>query len=288
MKCPKCGYLGFEAVDRCRNCGYEFALASPPDALELPLNREPESRQPLDELSFLDATALAPGPPQRATSTPASARTATDLPLFGEPLPDDLPLITRPSPPRPPLAVRRATPDPQRIRTATTRTSSLDLALEAPARSAPILEAPPARGDAAADSGEDAPLAARLAAVLTDLLVLAAVDAAVLYFTLQVCGIGIQDLGILPRAPLVAFLVVQNGGYLVAFTAGGRTLGKMLAGIRVVAADPGDSLDFSRAFLRELVWCALALPAGLGLLTVFGRGHRGVHDRFAGTRVVRG
>ena len=24
MKCPKCGYLGFERVDRCRNCGYEF------------------------------------------------------------------------------------------------------------------------------------------------------------------------------------------------------------------------------------------------------------------------
>ena len=28
MKCPKCGYLGFEHVDRCRNCGYEFALTT--------------------------------------------------------------------------------------------------------------------------------------------------------------------------------------------------------------------------------------------------------------------
>jgi uncharacterized RDD family membrane protein YckC len=27
MKCPKCGYLGFETVDRCRNCGYDFSLA---------------------------------------------------------------------------------------------------------------------------------------------------------------------------------------------------------------------------------------------------------------------
>ena len=26
MKCPKCGYLGFESGDRCRNCGYEFSL----------------------------------------------------------------------------------------------------------------------------------------------------------------------------------------------------------------------------------------------------------------------
>jgi hypothetical protein len=28
MKCPKCGYLGFEAVDRCRNCGYDFSLST--------------------------------------------------------------------------------------------------------------------------------------------------------------------------------------------------------------------------------------------------------------------
>ena len=44
----------------------------------------------------------------------------------------------------------------------------------------------------------------------------------------------IEDLGILPKGPLIAFLLVQNGGYLVAFTAGGQTLGKMAAGIRVV------------------------------------------------------
>ena len=27
MKCPKCGYLGFETTDRCRNCRYDFSLA---------------------------------------------------------------------------------------------------------------------------------------------------------------------------------------------------------------------------------------------------------------------
>ena len=40
MKCPKCGYLGFEHVDRCRNCGYEFSLQSVLSAPELPI-REP-------------------------------------------------------------------------------------------------------------------------------------------------------------------------------------------------------------------------------------------------------
>src|ERR1051325_8021199 len=34
MKCPKCGYLGFETTDRCRNCQYDFSLA--------PFNTEPE------------------------------------------------------------------------------------------------------------------------------------------------------------------------------------------------------------------------------------------------------
>ena len=28
MKCPKCGYLGFETTDRCRNCQYDFSLAT--------------------------------------------------------------------------------------------------------------------------------------------------------------------------------------------------------------------------------------------------------------------
>jgi len=90
---------------------------------------------------------------------------------------------------------------------------------------------------------------------------------------------------------LIAFLLVQNGGYLVAFTAGGQTLGKMAAGIRVVSVDAAgkdETLDVGRAFLRTLAWLVLAVPAGLGFLTaIFSRDHRGLHDRFAGTRVVR-
>ena len=60
----------------------------------------------------------------------------------------------------------------------------------------------------------------------------------------------------------MAFLLVQNGGYLVAFTAGGQTLGKMVTGIKVVAGRSGAPLDLGRALLRTLVWALLAVPGG--------------------------
>jgi uncharacterized RDD family membrane protein YckC len=40
MKCPKCGYLGFETTDRCRNCQYDFSLASFSPEPELTLHGE--------------------------------------------------------------------------------------------------------------------------------------------------------------------------------------------------------------------------------------------------------
>jgi uncharacterized RDD family membrane protein YckC len=120
------------------------------------------------------------------------------------------------------------------------------------------------------------------------MLVLAAIDAAVIYFTMQICGVGLWDLGIVPKVPLLAFLLVQNGGYLVAFTVGGQTLGKMAAGIKVITSDSAHTLDVGRAALRTIVWLVLAAPAGLGFLSgAFSRDHRGLHDRLAGTRVVR-
>jgi uncharacterized RDD family membrane protein YckC len=313
MKCPKCGYLGFEAVDRCRNCGYDFSLSRPAILPELPLRDDADEGGPLEDLTLLEAPSVSE-PPWQGTSgldgTPPAARVAlrhpggsmgaplgsgrhaaapsAELPLFAPPT-DDGPLITRASPPRPPLAVRRATPEVARLRPL--RTPMLDL--EAPAGPADAV----ARAAGAADRGplpadggppEVAPLAARLAAVAIDLGILALIDVIVVYFTMQICGLTIDDADMLPKGPLVGFLAVQNGAYFVAFTAGGQTLGKMVAGIRVVSADAYGSVDLGRSLLRTLVWALLASPVGLGFVTaLFGREHRGLHDRCAGTRVVR-
>src|SRR5258708_10014688 len=309
MKCPKCGYLGFEHVDRCRNCGYDFSLTASA-APELPMRSGARDLSPLEDLSLVDAaTALPPAIPM-ADAAPDLDRMLGDSPrralvekardeltLFAPETPDDEPLIKRASPPRAPLAVRRATPEVPRVRAEQPRAQTLDLTLEAdhavpdasamtPAERANSAPWPAPRSDRG-QRAENAAVAARLVAVAIDLAILAAIDAAVVYFTMQICGLLLDDLDILPKGPLLAFLLVQNGGYLVAFTAGGQTLGKMAAGIRVVPTE-SESLDLGHAFLRELMWFVLALPAGLGFLTAFlSRDHRGLHDRFAATRVVR-
>lgn len=61
MKCPKCGYLGFETTDRCRNCGYDFSLApfSPEPDLSL-RNPEKDIEQAAD--FDLPGTARQPDP----------------------------------------------------------------------------------------------------------------------------------------------------------------------------------------------------------------------------------
>lgn len=321
MKCPKCGYLGFERADRCRNCGYDFSLTSPAPEPDFVIRRETEAMNPMVDLSLIDAgsashaalpmsdigadldgafgdpeqapghVAVAPKSPVAVSEAPRVAP-REDLPLFGPPIPDDEPLITRASPPRPPLAVRRATPEVPRQRADQPRTPTFDLALEM-ANPSPVPIALPAER-ATADSrdsdaaAQDAAVGARFLAVMIDLLILAAIDAAVVYFTMQLCYLTREQLWMLPKGPLIAFLFVQNGGYLVAFTAGGQTLGKMAAGIRVVQSGSDASLDLGHAFLRTLMWIVLALPAGLGFLTaLLSHDHRGLHDRFAGTRVVR-
>jgi uncharacterized RDD family membrane protein YckC len=312
MKCPKCSYLGFEHSDRCRNCGYDFSLA-PVAELELDMRGVSQQPRPIDDLTLVDAaTAPAPavaladagpdldrlfGEPLPVTVAPPSQ----ELPLFGPPIPDDdRPLITKASPPRTPMAVRRATPQVPRLRAEPPRVQSFDLALDAesPAHPQPVAgsqRSPRAIAEswagapfADASVEVEAPVASRFVAVVIDAMILALIDVAVVYFTIRICGVSLTELGMLPKGPLLAFLLVQNGGYLVTFTAGGQTLGKMAAGIRVISTGSDDSLDLGRAFLRTTMWLVLAVPAGLGFCTaLLGRDHRGLHDHFAGTRVVR-
>jgi uncharacterized RDD family membrane protein YckC len=288
VKCPKCGYIGFEAVDRCRNCGYEFALAvSAPHRDELEMRSGNDPIGPLADLSLRAAPPSrrrAPGGTEldldRIIGAPESS---ADLPLFKADTPDMLetaPLISAPAAPRKPLAVRRVTMPPPRARESReqppVRRDNLELPLpESAARFALAAEQDLATATAAP----------RVGAALLDTLLLATLDGLVLYFTVRLCSLTMADIGLLPLAPVLMFLLLLNGGYLVAFTAaGGQTIGKMAFGLKVVG--PGDSsVPVGTAAVRSLAALASTVCLGAGLLPAL-FGGRAIHDRLADTRVV--
>ena len=313
MKCPKCEYLGFEPVDRCRNCGYEFSLTSSPTPSDLRLRLlDTDNEQLPGDLALTPPDRGAPSSDTlraaaRLGATPMAAHgviTPSELPLFGSSMPDDAPLITKLSPPRQPLAVRRATPEVPRLRLESRpllRDQTLPELGEPVSAVVPVTvlrrprEEPVAARDAApsgapssAPSTQAAAVSARVSAATIDILVLLALDATVVYFTLQICGLTRDDLALLPKVPMLGFLALQDLSYFVAFTVGGQTLGQMAMGVRVLLEDSERAPDVSRALLRTLLWLMMLTPAGVGLLTVLlDGGRRGVHDRIARTRVVR-
>ena len=253
MKCPKCGFLGFDSGDRCKNCGYDFSLA-------------------------VGAGSTSAGAHARHPSETA----AGDLPLFRGNMP--LP------PPRAPLSVRRASPTPPRVRARTpTPTPGAAPLLRAVGEDAARV-APTAQPEAVltpeADV-EEAPAARRAAAAGIDVCLLTLVNLAVVHFTLAVCGLTFADVDALPLAPMLAFLLTLNAGYVVLFTGLlGQTLGKMAAGIEVVR-ERRERMDLQHAAVRAAAMVAAVLPAGIGWFAALVGNRRGLHDRLAGTHVVR-
>lgn len=310
MKCPRCGYVGFESGERCRHCGHEFALRG---SQELPLRAADPSDGPLADLDLSGLETTPAEEPRGGLdldrligATPASpqAPPAVDtppegvLPLFGSaPAEDDAPLIRAAGPPRPPLAVRRATAEVPRARTRTTRTfrqrDEPTLALEPEGE--PPLDAGAAvaerkvytrpGGDGVGPDGASG--TARLSAAAIDAALLGGIDMVVVYLTLQIAGLTLDDVGVLPLAPLVAFLGLLNVGYLVAFTAAaGQTMGKMVTGVRVVPEGRAP-MDAGRAVLRAAASLLSIGTLGAGFLpALLAPGGRTLHDRLAGTRVV--
>ena len=300
MRCPKCHYISFGSAERCRNCGYEFSLAPEAPPLDLPIQGTDAPEGPMG-----------------------------DLPLFSHRAPvDDAPLISAPSAPRPPLSVRRAPPvrAERTLREVEDDSSDPDDQQKAGARGPGAADAAHgAAGDVSAarlreqlvrrvhDQKEArvaprppaagaepvvAPLFARLLAGAVDVTILLGIDAAVIYFTLRVLELPMSEVRSLAPVPLTVFLLLLNGGYLSIFTAaGGQTVGKMLTGIRVVAAPPDDDQGFDRftlrvsmgaAVLRAAAYLVSLLPAGLGFVAiVFDPQGRALHDRLADTRVIK-
>ncbi len=311
MKCPKCGYLGFETTDRCRNCQYDFSLspfsADPDLTLRSDSGAEsgadfdlPPIARPSDSLSSssLDLDRLFGDPEPELAPPPVPAEPAgDDATTAGEAVTDptalpfdDAPLLP-PRAARTPLSVRRASPEIPRNRPRTTR----PVRMETPLAFDPA-PAPPKMGEVSLAAGETVaslmqapPLAVRAGAGAIDLALLVGIDAAVLFLTLRIAGLQttMADLRVLPPVPFIGFLGLLAFGYVASFTvAGGQTVGKMVLKLRVIG-DDGRPVDAAGGVLRA-VGCML-VPITLGLSYVpalFSSDHRALHDRLAGTRVV--
>jgi uncharacterized RDD family membrane protein YckC len=212
--------------------------------------------------------------------------------LFDRPVPgvDDTPLLTAPATPRAPLAVRRAAEAPR-------STGALDAGRRT-RRALPRDDTarPRDRVETSADVAPERTATAaheaaspfrRLFAVVVDVLMLGAIDFAVVYLTLGLTGLDFSRLTTLPLVPLVAFLLLLNGGYVAGFTtASGQTIGKMLAGIRVVG-EQTTRVPLAAAVLRTAALLLTVGSLGIGYLPALGgRDRRAWHDRLAGTRVL--
>jgi uncharacterized RDD family membrane protein YckC len=311
MKCPKCGYLGFETTERCRNCQYDFSLApfasepdlalntpdrraSPDVDVELPTVTRPDDAEPGDTLdldrlfgaeeSASGAAAIQPKP------QPADDPAKPDEPEGAPPFDDTTPLVPPPAA-RAPLAVRRATPEVPRNRPRTTRPlrseSSLALEPEKPSSPEPVGRL---ATETVAATLETPSLAARVSAGLIDLLLLGGIDLVVLYLTLRITGLSnsYEDVRVLPVIPFVGFLALVGFGYVAAFTvAGGQTIGKMIMSLRVIG-DDGRPIDMTGGMLRAMGCMLVPVTLGLSYVPVLVTSdHRALHDRLAGTRVVR-
>ena len=310
MKCPKCQYLAFDEEDRCRNCGYEFALVVDDSVLDLPIRTGDEPLGPFADFALGEPRAADDGERQPVSSSRVARMTPPEMPVQPSPpeLPlfhgrhaGDAPLVSLPASPRAPVSVRKSTVARATARRQPEDEPTLDLEGDASTdgdasvevdafnASRPKASPPVERGAAHAAV---APMGARLVGGAVDLLLMGGIDLAVLDLTLRLSELTYANIALIPWAPFAAFLALLNGGYLTAFTvAGGQTIGKMIAGTRVATSDEyaaTDRVTLPQSALRAVGYLISLLPAGLGFVpALVGPDHRAFHDRLAHTRVVK-
>jgi hypothetical protein len=185
--------------------------------------------------------------------------------------------------PRKPTPTPRSAPLPTRPRTA------------APLLSSPLWQDHPAQAAKGARAAQAAGFGPRCAAGLIDLALVVAVDALLLapvflYWWGRELPREASQVPFLPillsmcalpmAAGLTGFYFVHGWGVL------GATFGKRLLGLAVEGEHGAYPIGTARALVRLLGYCASGLLLGLGFVLIALTGE-GLHDRIAGTRVVR-
>ena len=133
-----------------------------------------------------------------------------------------------------------------------------------------------------------ASLSGRIGASFIDLLILVGINGAVVLLTERLAQVPIDVFRELQLfAPLAAFLMLLNFGYVVVLTTyGGQTIGKMVLSIKVVLRDD-EPAGFRVIVIRTVLAILSIVPFGVGYLyALIGKTHA-IHDVLANTKVVR-
>jgi uncharacterized RDD family membrane protein YckC len=273
MRCPSCGYVSFDHLDACKECGANLQ----------------EERQRRGVPVFTAAPLLSP--PRPISPQPASSAPMSQQEVKGRLQEIDKLLAGRSDLINPALMSRPAAPEKPTL-------------LLPPDVAAPPYH-PPGRGlpplgswDRASEQVGVAAKAGfwiRLVAWIADIvcLFLATIALAVLVLTTIWFGgrLGgeIND-QVMALAGYSSAIIVMASGFLY-FTlfvgSRGQTPGKMLFGLRIVRVN-GQEMTYGRACLRSLCWILSLLLFSVGFLMIaFTRQKQGLHDMLAGTYVVR-
>lgn len=305
LVCPTCGADHRKGDQFCRQCGGPLMPSAPPKAVcascgtvvPLPAKFCTACGRTLAPEDAAQPEAERPEPAPRAAEGSASAAVALDVP----PSPSPAPKPERPSVvPVPQPAAAPIAPAPP----AAVRPTSLPIKRGAPPRPPAAPGPRPERARRFPDTFRDSPqpsssaperagFGRRLTAGLVDHLVVAIVQGVLLapvlwyWWSRPLTAEEVPFLPIAVSLALVPVAVVVGCAYFVyGWGVHGATPGKALLGVVVEGEDGSFPIGVSRATVRFLGYLLSGALLGIGFL-VIAFGGNGLHDRIAGTRVVR-
>lgn len=275
MRCPKCGYVSFDHLEACKQCGADLQevghrrgipiftaapVGPPPSSTSLPAGPSAAgaSQKPEDRSQEIDAlfAGLSDSPGLRLTpAQEAQEKTAFRLPLDMLP-----PLPLSPGGVAPPAS-------PQADRSE------------------------PAKAGTLPKAGFWIRMAAWIADIVCLFLatiVLALLVLATIWFGGRLGGEINDQVMALAGYSSAAIVMASGFLYFTLFTGScGQTPGKMLFGLKIVRVNDQE-MTYGRACLRSLCWILSLLLFSIGFLMIAFTPHkRGLHDMLAGTYVIR-
>lgn len=262
MLCPKCNFTTFDYADTCKKCGYDLKAfkeskgisASKPVSRPVPKPEKKIEAAPIDSgpLEFSEPAFTTPNIEEPSIQT---AETSFDEGFAAPP------------PPSPPISHEPI--------------------------SEPAYESLPAYPDA--ESLPKGGFWIRFAAVFVDGIILLIVQGILGFFVGMGVGMGsimrggISDEGQLLSGIIIFFVNILIGTAYHIFFVGwrGQTPGKMALKLKIIQTN-GEEMTYGKAFLRWIGYSISGLTLGIGYLMVaFTKQKQGLHDKIAGTYVIR-